>query len=229
MKRLFIFLAAALMTVNVMAEIYPTKFLGIPIDGTKQEMIQKIQAKGFTLHKAYGEEYLSGEFNGSQVHIYVATNNNKVYRVMVAEQVLCSAGQIRIRFNNLLQQFIDNQKYLTSSMGQDPIPSDEDISYEMTVKDKIYDARFVQMTHDIDTVLLKEDAAHVIENIGQDVSSSLLSSLDPTTLATYCTMIAVIKQFEKNQVWFRIDEFGSKYYLTIYYDNLYNKANGEDL
>ncbi|MBQ2189824.1 MAG: hypothetical protein II452_03035, partial [Paludibacteraceae bacterium] len=80
MKKIFLFIVAFLMTASVMAEIYPTKFLGIPIDGTKQEMIQKLKDKGFTYHYERGEEFLSGEFNGSDVHIFIATNNNKVYR-----------------------------------------------------------------------------------------------------------------------------------------------------
>lgn len=30
-------------------------------------------------------------------------------------------------------------------------------------------------------------------------------------------------------VWFMISEYGGKYYITMYYDNEYNRANGEDL
>ena len=33
----------------------------------------------------------------------------------------------------------------------------------------------------------------------------------------------------KKSVWFRIFENMGKYYVSIYYDNEYNKANGEDL
>ena len=47
-------------TANAQKDI--TKFLGIPIDGTKAEMIQKLKAKGFT-SKAYDSEILEGEFN----------------------------------------------------------------------------------------------------------------------------------------------------------------------
>ena len=28
---------------------------------------------------------------------------------------------------------------------------------------------------------------------------------------------------------FRIEEFAGKYYIAMYYDNEYNRANGEDL
>lgn len=33
----------------------------------------------------------------------------------------------------------------------------------------------------------------------------------------------------KKPVWFMISESYGEYYITMYYDNEYNKANGEDL
>ena len=32
-----------------------------------------------------------------------------------------------------------------------------------------------------------------------------------------------------NKVWFMIAEYARKYYICMYYDNGYNKADGEDL
>ncbi len=39
-----------------------------------------------------------------------------------------------------------------------------------------------------------------------------------------------LEKIEKKPVWFMIseEEYG-KYYITMYYDNEYNRANGEDL
>ena len=42
-------------------------------------------------------------------------------------------------------------------------------------------------------------------------------------------MLACMDAFEKNRVWFTIGQFYGKYHLTIYYDNGYNQADGEDL
>lgn len=33
----------------------------------------------------------------------------------------------------------------------------------------------------------------------------------------------------KRSVWFKISEFNGRYYISMYYDNEYNRANGEDL
>jgi hypothetical protein len=38
-----------------------------------------------------------------------------------------------------------------------------------------------------------------------------------------------IELFAKKPVWFCIHSYEGKYYITMYYDNEYNHANGEDL
>ena len=118
-----------------------TKFLGIPIDGYKSEMISKLKAKGFT-STSYDKNVLEGEFNGQDVYIHVATNNNKVYRIMVADKNYVNETNIRIRFNNLISQFENNSKYIGYS--NKPIPEDENLSYEISVKNKRYQASFYQ-------------------------------------------------------------------------------------
>lgn len=60
-----------------------TTFLGIPVDGYKPQMIQKLKSKGFVM--AQGVDALTGEFNGTDVHVFIGTNNNKVYRIMLCD------------------------------------------------------------------------------------------------------------------------------------------------
>ena len=62
-----------------------TTFLGIPVDGTVSNMKQKLVSKGFVPKKVGTNEFLEGEFNGCNVNVYIRTNNNKVYRIMVAD------------------------------------------------------------------------------------------------------------------------------------------------
>ena len=47
-------------------------------------MYQKLQSKGFVVNPQ-NPEFLTGEFNGTQVNIGVATNNNMVWRIMVID------------------------------------------------------------------------------------------------------------------------------------------------
>ena len=38
-----------------------------------------------------------------------------------------------------------------------------------------------------------------------------------------------LKIADNKSVWFKIAEFKGEYYITMYYDNVLNRANGEDL
>lgn len=57
------------------------KFLGFPVDGSKEKMIQNLRTKGFTYNARYGN--LTGKFNGHDASIYISTNYGKVDRVYV--------------------------------------------------------------------------------------------------------------------------------------------------
>lgn len=167
-----------------------TRFLGIPVDGTKAEMVSKLKEKGFT--SVPGTDMLEGEFNGKDVYVSVQTNSRKVWRVWVGDKSGCDETQIRINFNNLCRQFEENSKYV-NIMGDQTISEGEDIGYEVNVHNKRYEAVFYQKSQ-----------------AGDDMAGDL----------------------ENRFVWFMIGEdpfsYG-KYIITIYYENGYNKAKGEDL
>ncbi len=118
-----------------------TRFLGIPIDGTKSEMVNKLKEKGFSSVPGF-DGMLEGEFNGKNVYVVVQTNNRKVWRIAVMNKNKCDEAQIKINFNNLCYQFDNNSKYL--GLGDQMIPESEDISYEMTVNNKQYQASYYQ-------------------------------------------------------------------------------------
>lgn len=133
-KTLWLFMLLIL-PVALFAQKDVTQFLGIHVDGNKSEMIQKLKDKGFTSNP-HEEDVLSGEFNGIDVRIIIATNNNKVRRIAVVDANPTSEANIKIRFNNLLQQFQNNKKYLytpDSTIAKYTILQDEDISYELLV------------------------------------------------------------------------------------------------
>lgn len=115
------------------------KFLGIPIDGTKQQMITALESKGFEYNHEY--DILSGEFNGTDVDILIQTVNNEVWRLAICDRSGTSEENIKIIFNILFRQFLDNGKYYLTDGNI--IDEDEDISYEMIVRDKRYEASFI--------------------------------------------------------------------------------------
>ena len=228
MKKLIFSLLATLLTLSLYAQNDVTTFLGIPVDGFKSEMRQKLIAKGFTPKKVGTNEYLEGEFNGTDVHTYIATNNNKVYRIMVCDANTQDEANIKIRFNRLVNQFKNNKKY--TSLDQYTISETEDISYEMNVHKKNFDALFYQNPdmEKVDTLalqnkireqLLKKYKPEQLENPTEEMNQE----------AQAIAMSIGMDMIFKKPVWFRICESYGEYYITMYYDNEYNHANGEDL
>ena len=200
-----------------------TQFLGIPVDGSKSEMIQKLIDKGFTID-SHVKDVLVGEFNGIDVQIFIATNNNKVRRISVVNAKPTSEENIKIMFNNLLKQFQNNKKYLytpDSSIVKYTIPQDEDISYELLVKKKIYQALFYQRTAAFDSLSLQ------INTLKEKMP---LNETDKDQLITLAkSQIKELYNCFKKQVWLNLSKMSGGYYITIYYDNVYNEANGEGL
>lgn len=226
MKSWFSIAMLLMFSITVHAQQDVTRFLGIPVDGSKSEMIHKLEEKGFRYDPA--ENFLTGEFNGVEVHVYVVTTKNKVSRIMVADVNTVDETNIRIRFNNLCEQFADNPKY-TSLADNCMIPEDEDISYEMLVHDKRYEAIFHQLAFDekgwtakSDPELLSKYTEEQLEHPTAEIETEIAAVRLRRKLEDFYSC-------SKRPVWFMISDFYGKYYIIMYYDNEYNRANGEDL
>ena len=229
-KRILTTLTLALAAVVAVAQTPAQfKFLGVPVDGKKSDFISQLRQKGFTYDVK--DDVLTGKFNGMDSNVRVSENYGKVDRVLIADANVCDEAQIRIRFNNLLQQFKNNDKYLELAENQ-PIPDDEDISYEMSVHSKTYDASFY-----FNPIYgwTDEDKSKMADNLRSEIEAQIESGeyKDPTEEKTAQLLQVMAAQkvigMLDGQVWFRIVEYYGKYYLTIYYDNLKNRPNGEDL
>lgn len=181
MKRLIIIILALFAGITISAQTNSNvlKFMGIPVDGNKTQVIQKLKEKGFEYNSVH--DCLTGRFNGKESRIFISTNKNKVDRIMVCDANVTDETNIRIAYNTLLQQFNNNSKYITIEDNK-PIPEDERISYGISLHNKRYEAVF-----------------YLKENITQGC------------------------------VWFMISEAYGDYYIAIFYDNLNNRPNGEDL
>ena len=180
MKKIVLSIILCVMTFAAIAQDNKTiKFLGIPIDGNKKEMISKLQAKGYKYDAA--SDALFGEFNGTNAAIFVQTVNNRVWRIAIGDADMNSdEANIKIRYNRLFEQLSNNGKYEVadgSTLGEK-----EDISYEMIVHEKRYEAAFA----------FKDKSIHGF-------------------------------------VWYMIAEQYGKYGIVMFYENLDNAANGDDL
>lgn len=178
MKKTILSIILSVMTFAAIAQENTIKFLGIPIDGTKKEMISKLQAKGYEYDPS--SDALYGEFNGNNVIILVQTVNNRVWRIVVADAEVTDEANIKIRFNRLFEQLSNNGKYDVAKGNI--LGEKENIFYEMIGHKKRYDATFT----------LKDKSVNGI-------------------------------------VWFTIARESNEYAIAMYYENLDNQANGDDL
>ena len=229
MKRLLFIVLAMIATITSFAQQKDvTSFLGIPVDGTVLSMKQKLVSKGFVPKKFGDEEYLEGEFNGCNVNVYIRTNNNKVYRIMVADNNTVDEAQIKIRFNNLVSQFENNKRYIP--LDKYTLSDEDDISYEMTVHNKNYDAVFYQVPdmEKADTLALQEKVRN--ELLSKYTEAELTNPSEEITKEIKNTAIKICTELMlMKPVWFRICRSYGKYYIAMYYDNEYNCSHGEDL
>ena len=159
MRKFLTLLAMIAISASVFAQKEVTKFMGIPVDGSPTEMIKKLKTKGFTTDEDFiqavkrgsvdwdGPELLIGRFNGEKVRVSLLVEQNKVCRICLSDKNNRDETQIKIRFNTLVRQFEGNGKYVPY-VDEQTIADDEDISYQMTVNKKQYDAAFLQKGED---------------------------------------------------------------------------------
>lgn len=239
MKKLLSVALMCLCSLVLYAQKDVTTFLGIPVDGTKAEMIEKLKAKGFTSHP-YDEDALRGEFNGEDVRISVVTNNNKVYRVAVFDENTRDEAQIRIRFNTLCRQFQNNGRYVSGS-GQ-TIPKDENITLGI-LTNKQYEAVYYQwtisemkdMVSRMDTATIAKELMSFSEKFEKKYTEKGWDNITEEEMANDIKEIdfvqSMMKVLVKKCVWFKIDKALSygQFRIVMFYDNEYNRASGEDL
>lgn len=218
----------AIMAISMSAQNDVTTFLGIPVDGFKSEMKQKLVSKGFVPKKVGTNEFLEGEFNGTDVHVYIATNNNKVYRIMLCDANTQNEANIKIRFNKLVSQFENNKRYFP--LDKYTLSDEEYISYEMTVHNKNYAAVFYQVPNmeKADTLALQEKVRN--ELLSKYKEAELINPSEEITKEIKNTAIKIgTELMSMKPVWFTILRVNGEYGICMYYDNIYNQADGEDL
>lgn len=234
------------------------KFLGIPVDGTEQQMIASLRSKGFRYNAA--QNYLTGEFNGENVEVFIHTNHNRVDRIYVSFPSTTSESDIRIKYNRLISQFDNNSKYTSFMATNEPIPMDEDISYEMSVNDKRYQASYRYMNPDIDQeYVMRQMMDAVIAATPEDKVEQVKAAMEaymngsdaerdsmveqsneiiksfgeaewtPESMQVLMSVLQKVESLMTGEVWFMIHRTYGRYNIGMYYDNLANRANGEDL
>jgi len=222
MRQLLTLLFAIILSTATYAQDNTLKFLGIPVDGSKSEIISALEQKGFKKLVIDNEQVLVGDFIGRKSTIIVHAHRNSVDRISVSYWYCVDAAQIKIDFNNLLTQFNNIDKYVSLSENS-PIPDIENIRYEMTVNDKRYYASWYLKPEFTDDERAKY--ADLIEELEKKTEAELTQD----EISRASSALEFILSKLTGQVWFTIQQYNSGYSIMIYYDNLKNRPNGEDL
>ena len=210
------------------------KFLGIPVDGTKEAMISQLKAKNFRYDSR--DDLLYGRFNGYSVEVFVSTNHGLVDRVVVRYPETSSASVIKDEFNTLLSQFDSNEKYV--GIGPiEKIPSNEDVAFEISAHDKQYEANYQYISPEL---FPEEEASQLrslisqAQDMDQEAVQALIASMKPNDVEELSEEQALlilnkILSFASSHVWFTIANLQNEYSIMLYYDNMMNRPHGEDL
>ena len=147
-KIAFILLMLLTLSLNAQDNDEIIKFVGIPVDGTKSEMISKLKQKGFTFDN--DANLFKGEFNGDKISGIIQTYKDKVFGIRFMYDVSgYSKTMVINRFNSLVLKYDTNEKY-QSNIAFDKITDDidtyqidpyENIGNEMR-NGKIYKAQY---------------------------------------------------------------------------------------
>ncbi len=257
MKRLFLITLISLVSIFAFGQNDGAlKFLGIPIDGTESQFTAKLRSKGFA-YNSYSESY-KGQFNGKNVDVYIHTNHNLVDRVYVTFPPTTEEN-IRIDFNILLSQFKQNSKYMDLSMNEEiPETDDISYEIKVNKKRYQSSFSYFDPDRDplsfVNALIDKFDGLLPTESINkwnESMSASLNLSEDDQKLQSeqmmaelqsaignidekkailfLATFFDGMKSLADGDVWFMIHENYGRYNIGLYYDNLHNQANGEDL
>ena len=151
---------------------------------------------------------------------------------MVIYNIPSSETDIKIEFNNLCHQFENNPRY-TNLYDDQTIPEDENISYEMNVKNKRYQAIYYQHPKTDSIALYNQAKQELLSKYTQEQLDNPTEDISTDIRLTYLSLcskqLAEFIYIYNKPVWFMIVERFGIYYIAIFYDNVYNQAKGEDL
>ena len=227
-KILFIISIAILFSLKAFALFPITKFLGIPVDGSKTEMIEKLKAKGFTFLEEF--DVLQGKYEGIDVNLRVITHNDKVFRIMVSDQKPYDGATIKDRFNDLVHKFKNDKRFLDfDSINEFYIDDKVNLDHEILENRKEFQASFLiadrPVTEYNKTWLMRVANKELGNKYTADQMKHSTEAIDEL-----CEVVSRLHAdaLVKRRVWFNIGEFEGKYFINLFYDNANNQPDDED-
>ena len=232
-KLLLLAFVFTMLTVQTITGAQTTRFLGIPVDGPKSEMVQKLIEKVYNYHA--DEDYFTGFYFGSPVYLFIQTVNGKVSRVVVYDIPQRSEDEIRDRFNLVYDKFKMSSRY-TQYQSDTKIAEKESIARKMRQHKKLYKAVFNQVKEEPanpQNIVLASQAPEEGETINErllnDDYTERRRRIHAKALAHINEHVVESNETNLNKVWFAISEKFGKFALILFYDNIANLLDEERL
>lgn len=195
------------------------KFMDVPIDGLKSQMIVELEDKGF---RGDLSGKMTGMFNGEKVSLSISTNHGLVDGVMVEYPRCERSNDTRVKYNVLLSRFNRNAKYVSVSPRAE-IPAGEDILNNIGRNSKYYDAVYFFLRPEISVKQWTEDFKQEYQKHYNKPQQGL--SYEEMEEALFCLPMKTTSAVS-GVVWFTMSD---PYSIIINYVNLNNRPRGEDL
>lgn len=224
MKRLF-FLITVLLSLshNLYAADGVTQFLGIPVDGPKSEMIQKLKAMGYEYVE--GEDFFTGYYFGNPVYLFIQTNNDKVSRIILYDINQRTEEEIKYRFNALYDKFATSDRYVRLGKKDVILTEKDKLAYEMKQHNRIHKAVFRQIK-ETDPDLNMSMATAPAVGVRQIELDKLKFDYKERRRRMHARAIGYVNRHNQesfpSQVWFVISERFGKFGMVMLYDNVPN-------
>lgn len=197
----------------------PTTFLGIPIEGTRRNMEQRLLEAGFVL---MDDNSFAGVYNDEPVVIIIHTYNRKVCRLEVRESGEgMDENTAKARFNSLVRMYLEDKDYI-SLPGNHNIPDNESVMEGLRFKNKLYQAVFAQRPLAASFSQNEAKAAALVKRLRKFLLQQSKKE-DITRMLADCESFQ--RGFMNKAVWLTIVEterFSGRYHVITYYENVDN-------
>ncbi len=146
MKKIFLSAILLLSSIIIYAQRKVIEYMGIPIDGTKSEMIRKLQAKGGEYISAF--DWVEMKNGNRTSYITINTYNDKVWRLVITPFGWPTSDEAKVKahYNDLCNMCEGPLYYPIREVL--PISDEENIAYEMKVHNKKYSIACFSIPYD---------------------------------------------------------------------------------
>lgn len=203
------------------APVNPTiTFLGVPVDGTKSDIINALTSKGFAYDM--DEDGMFGEFEGEGAFVHISENKaGKVYQLMIYFHTKESAKENIEVYNKLVTRYNADSTAYWSFYEEELLPENANLDSLLNIDDNIW-AEYL-LSQQVDTAAYLENVFAVM--LSKYTPEQIKNPTEEQRMQTVSIMQQEIAKLHSGRALialFKDDDEAGKYCVCLY---VYNKKN----